>query len=110
MKNKEILSLRIKEKYLLQIASGEKTIEYRQATPYYEQLLVKSLDDEKFCIFYPFKFIHLYCGNIKGGGKQLTAEITYIEKYQYINEIPEGFKKGDHSFEIGIGKIIEKNL
>lgn len=109
-KNIETLSLRITEENLLKIASGEKKIEYRSGTLYYEKMLVKAVDEKNKAVFYPFNKIHLFCGNISGGGKQLTAELTAMYFVQFFDQIPEEFKKGDLAFELHIGKIIEKNL
>lgn len=104
-KDEKTLSLRIKDEWLKKIATGEKTEEWRSFNQFYYKKFVDKNDK-----FKDFNKLYLYCGNVEGGGNQLLIELKKISIVQFMDKIPEGFKKGDEIFCLHLGKLIEKNF
>ena len=101
-----IINLIIKKKYFDQILSGEKTKEYRAPSKYNDRLLGFKDTNGKYS---PRKDItHIrFINGYRANSPMLVAECKEIGCYTFVNEIPDGLKKGDISIEIVLGKVVE---
>jgi len=101
-----IVNLIIKKKFYDQILSGEKTKEYRAPSRFNARLLGFKDDNGKYS---PRKDItHIrFINGYRADSPMLVAECKEVGCYTFINEIPEGLKKGDIAIEIILGKVVE---
>ena len=101
-----VINLVIKKKYFDQILSGEKTKEYRAPSKFNARLLGFKDTNGKYS---PRKDI-THIRFINGYGPKspmLVAECKEIGCYTFMNEIPEGMKKGQIAIEIILGRVAE---
>lgn len=100
------IKLRCKKVYIDEIKSGEKTSEYREFSEFYLSRLTKR--DKKGLVQEIIKHdtIMLYAGNVKDS-EYVRCKLNDTLISQYIDNIPEGFSKGDVSFEFLLGEIID---
>lgn len=85
------VTVRIKKVFFDKIASGEKTIEYRNITPFYK---IFENPDVKTILFHYQK------------NPRLIAEIIKIEKVK----APEGWKTTPYIYAIHLGAILKYNV
>ncbi len=101
---KKILHLTLKKKWFDLIASGEKTIEYREIKDYWKRRLVTITDDRIMSpnfIGHPFTFNEFYEIEFKNGYSK-TSPSMRVEFKKTVLEVFEG----KMCFAIHLGKII----
>lgn len=101
-----LINLVIKKKFFDQILSGEKKKEYRAPSKFNARLLGFKDDNGKYS---PRKDItHIrFVNGYKDNSPWLVAECKEVGCYTFVNEIPEGLKKGDIALEIILGAVVE---
>ena len=105
---KEVLYLTIMKVFFDQIINGEKTKEYREPTDYWIRRLFV-VEGDKVLRLKPFRYVRLCVGYHKDREEALV-EIKNIGFYEFINDIPDGFEKGDKSLVIELGEVVSKKL
>jgi len=104
---KDQLTLTIKLDELKKIVSGEKKEEYRDSKEFYHRIF-KELDENYKVIDAP-KTILLRAG-YSLDKPYVIIEVEKIIHEQFLNFIPEDFKKGNLAYTIYINKVLETNL
>lgn len=106
LSNNDVLYLTIKKQFFDQIISGQKTKEYRDETDYwYERLTV--IENGRPVAFKPFKFVR-FCVGYSKTRDEAVVELKDLYLFRFIEDSPEGFKKGDQVFILELGKIKSK--
>ena len=105
---KEVLYLTIMKVFFDQIISGEKIEEYREPTDYWFRRLYV-IENNVPVRPKPFKYVRLCVGYHKNR-EEAIVEIKSINFFEFINDIPDGFERGDKSLVIELGKIISTKL
>jgi hypothetical protein len=101
-----LINLVIKKKYFDQILSGAKTKEYRAPSKFNARLLGFKDENGKYS---PRKDItHIrFVNGYRADSPWLVVECKEVGCYKFVNEIPEGMKKGNSAVEIILGAIVE---
>jgi hypothetical protein len=107
----ERLALRTREVYINQIIAGTKKEEYRDLIPRYGNILLHFFDKKKmkWDAVKQVKVLHLYAGNITGGGKFVDVEVKNTILTEYINNPRKGMNTGDMEFIFELGDVIAHN-
>lgn len=91
------------------IIEGRKQEEYRSLSDHYFRMFCTKGKDGVYDDMKPIDKIYLAVGYSKDRKKALI-EAKDIYVCTFINDIPEGFQKGDECFVIELGKVLEKNF
>ncbi|WP_282638118.1 hypothetical protein [Sphingobacterium thalpophilum] len=99
----------IKEVHFNEIMNGRKLEEYRSLSEHYFRMFFDKNKIGEYEFRKPISKIMLAVGY---SPKRKTAIVELKDIYicQFINEIPEGFQKGDECFVLELGKVLEKNF
>ncbi len=109
IKSPDIPILIINQENFDDIMNGVKKEEYRSLSEHYFRMFCKKGDDGVYDEMKPIDKITIAVGYNKS---RKTAVIKVKDLYicKFMNEIPEGFEKGDECFVIEIDKVLEKNF
>lgn len=99
----------VKQEYFDEILTGKKIEEYRSLSEHYFRMFCEKGDDGVYDAMKPIDKITMAVGYTKVRNVALI-EVKDLYVCKFINEIPEGFKKGDECFVIELGKVLKKNF
>lgn len=88
-----------------EILSGVKKEEYRSLSEFYARIFMNKTGAE-YLDFKPIKAVWFALGYATNR-KMMKVEVKAINIDRFINFIPEGFKKGDETFTLDLGEILD---
>ena len=103
------IPLRIMKKHLHDIVKGVQKTEVRQVNKFYIDLFMFTDGKGNVLDFRHITELRLYVGNAKDG-EYAIVEVLEYGNIEYIDNIPDGYEKGDYDFYFDIGKIIKTNV
>lgn len=99
----------IKEVYFNEIIEGKKIEEYRSLSDHYFRMFFEKNSEGEYEFKKPIDKIILAVG-YSPTRKTAVVELKDIYICEFMNDIPEGFEKGDECFILELGKVLERNF
>ena len=105
-KDKSVLNLILAYNWFEEVYSGRKKEEYRQPSEYNLRLMCEFKNGLP-VDFKPFKIVRF-----RKGYTNIYADFDINGMFldRFMNEIPEGFNKGDEVITIELGNMIDSNV